>query len=938
MQAVSKVDVDFNGPNVSRANADRQKATMERILDKLRDQPGVVLCDEVGMGKTYVALGVIANYLSRYGGSRVLILTPSEDLAQKWRQDLARFRSVNVSKAVESRMSTRSGERPRLTDLLGAKDKSGIWILPLSVFFKSRDLESWRELRIIVTDLVARAANLSREQRKVLWRRLGGSHRKVPRRGRRLYWNDYEVPSFRTRVRRILGLGDGSIFDPQSVSDTKLRAIRDEIEWMLVRERFRRFSMIVVDEAHNLRNPDTKRYRAIEAVFKKTFRDMLFLTATPFQLGPEELKNILLLFRLSCEPKAGSMEAEAAGVSKCAESYREGVEALENAWKMLSDDERKAIDAPKPGSATAALGAFCEACRDLQCLHSALQQTLSKWVIRSVQDRQYRVSHDEPIPLAPGSQLTFAMMQRLLHEYRRSQRTFSATQNVSLTSSWEAFRASQVMKSDSVRAQGVKFYRKVMGALVPGRNESHPKFGQLLDIVRHAIKCHEKVLVFTSRIETVKSLHKLLNEKLESDLGEQVGVGREEMQKRLRQIRKRSTAARDSLYLLFTENYYRSCLKRIPSVESIYPDVLRQMCGLRRDCTIGRVGAAKSPQWELLSKLCECAVFGEEGRFEPRDDESAFAMYSACHYAMKQIPRKLTPEDERQVLARHSCSAAELKRWIRRILSRRSIWDGHAKELSAFKDLEVREELLNALVHVLLVPEWIGRAIASYPKSGRGRIEGLLLQDLGEEPVKERVSRFLKDMAGLQDVNGEIKQYTKGLSPRSLVARASGEESMAERTNHRYGFNTPFRPYVLVASEIMQEGLDLHRECARIVHYDLAWNPARLEQRVGRIDRIGSRVDVQLRNGKKAELHIHRHHIPGTIDEKMFHRVRERERWFKFILGHKPEWEESGEEHPGATVLLPQRYSRDFVIQLGTHRRRKRRGSLCEECSLRSRG
>ena len=113
----------------------------------------------------------------------------------------------------------------------------------------------------------------------------------------------------------------------------------------------------------------------------------------------------------------------------------------------------------------------------------------------------------------------------------------------------------------------------------------------------------------------------------------------------------------------------------------------------------------------------------------------------------------------------------------------------------------------------------------------------------------------------------------------------------------------------------MQEGLDLHRECSHIVHYDLAWNPARLEQRVGRIDRLGSKVDRLRASGVDEKLKIYRRYIPGTIDERMFLRVRDRERWFKFILGHRPEWdtdEEGGVEGPP----LPSRFGDDLRIRL----------------------
>jgi len=44
---------------------------------------------------------------------------------------------------------------------------------------------------------------------------------------------------------------------------------------------------------------------------------------------------------------------------------------------------------------------------------------------------------------------------------------------------------------------------------------------------------------------------------------------------------------------------------------------------------------------------------------------------------------------------------------------------------------------------------------------------------------------------------------------------------------------------VLIATDLLSEGLNL-QDAARVIHYDLPWTPARLAQRVGRIDRLGS--------------------------------------------------------------------------------------------------
>ena len=43
----------------------------------------------------------------------------------------------------------------------------------------------------------------------------------------------------------------------------------------------------------------------------------------------------------------------------------------------------------------------------------------------------------------------------------------------------------------------------------------------------------------------------------------------------------------------------------------------------------------------------------------------------------------------------------------------------------------------------------------------------------------------------------------------------------------------------VIATDVLAEGLNL-QDCDNIINYDLHWNPVRLIQRFGRIDRIGS--------------------------------------------------------------------------------------------------
>lgn len=80
---------------------------------------------------------------------------------------------------------------------------------------------------------------------------------------------------------------------------------------------------------------------------------------------------------------------------------------------------------------------------------------------------------------------------------------------------------------------------------------------------------------------------------------------------------------------------------------------------------------------------------------------------------------------------------------------------------------------------------------------------------------------------------------------------------------------------VLLSSEVGCEGLD-YEFCDRLVNYDIPWNPMRVEQRIGRIDRFGQ---------KAAKVLIFNLVTPGTIEDRVFFRCFERLGIFRDTVG-----------------------------------------------------
>jgi superfamily II DNA or RNA helicase len=71
-----------------------------------------------------------------------------------------------------------------------------------------------------------------------------------------------------------------------------------------------------------------------------------------------------------------------------------------------------------------------------------------------------------------------------------------------------------------------------------------------------------------------------------------------------------------------------------------------------------------------------------------------------------------------------------------------------------------------------------------------------------------------------------------------VVTSESPDEDRRERIE-KMGAH---RQRVLIATDCLSEGINLHEHFTAVLHYDLPWNPNRLEQREGRVDRFGQRA------------------------------------------------------------------------------------------------
>lgn len=110
----------------------------------------------------------------------------------------------------------------------------------------------------------------------------------------------------------------------------------------------------------------------------------------------------------------------------------------------------------------------------------------------------------------------------------------------------------------------------------------------------------------------------------------------------------------------------------------------------------------------------------------------------------------------------------------------------------------------------------------------------------GKTWTNERVVVFTEYADTLEWIVSVLRQ--QGYAERLEIIRGSTSAEDREDVRARFSASpTEDKVRVLVATDAAGEGIDLQAHCHRLVSFDVPFNPSRLEQRVGRIDRYGQR-------------------------------------------------------------------------------------------------
>ena len=114
-----------------------------------------------------------------------------------------------------------------------------------------------------------------------------------------------------------------------------------------------------------------------------------------------------------------------------------------------------------------------------------------------------------------------------------------------------------------------------------------------------------------------------------------------------------------------------------------------------------------------------------------------------------------------------------------------------------------------------------------------------------------------------------------------MFLRRGGEIPSADGTWRIIGRDEAKRRFrdreadILLCTDAAAEGLNF-QFCGAVINYDMPWNPMRVEQRIGRIDRVGQ---------THATIRIVNLHYDGTVETDVYRALRTRIGLFETVVG-----------------------------------------------------
>jgi len=924
--------IDFSTRIGQGPRAEEQLKGAVAVHNILKRHRVAYLADEVGMGKTYVALGALALFRHFKPDFRVVVVAPRENIQSKWMKEFANFARYNV-KFPDLRVT--SIDRQPARPLVGCDN--------LLQFVREATVDPRR-------DFFLRLSSFSVA--------LGDQHS----------WS---------RLRD--GLRDEVPWLPDGVLD--LRSNKD-----IFKENFARvvccalpvFDLVIVDEGHNLKHGFSRNVaarnrvlglafgRASEAPDRRLFprygpraNRVLFLSATPLEESYRHLWNQLDVFDLGGEFQ--TLQQDLASEE----------EKRRTAGKFLV----RRVTSIQINGAHRTKNQYRREWRGGGVYQYddpiTVQDTRQRLVVALVQKKVAELLGSEKFNMSfqVGMLASFESFLETA-KLKRADEEEGNFDDPEQTASREEREGIDIHDVNRL----ARDYRRTFGRDMP-----HPKMDALVDALSTSWISGRKALVFVRRIKSVTELKRRLDDaydawligRLRERLPDTVLARFEEVVRWYKHEQGEAEAARqqraadlaqrrspdadletddhggtDTFFAwffrgdgprgvisganvqrrfiqggstystFFDDNYVMALLDAEPG--GVATALGRRLGLTHRELRehVGQLGrkylsrAKRQPRADRMRAAQAAALELLAGRSDPLSDRARVVWHERFEGAVRG-PHAAEAPDLLPGLE-HATFFTELRRPERAELRAR-LWPAPTSgaDVERFRELELRRELLATTARLghSLIDLYVMTVQAI------GSLEQRALADTGDEPEeadRRRIEQYLDmleaqrtsaagaewgafqelaELAANFDLILDVNTPDVRTKPLTEAARQFGNllrqqqpiGGMFGQVNRSLvqQFRMPGYPFVLITTDLLQEGEDLHTFCSAVHHYGIAWTPSSMEQRIGRIDRVRSLTERRLAGHEEEPsgdelLQVYYPHLEDTVEVLQVQRVLER--------------------------------------------------------------
>lgn len=901
-------------PMIAEADSKRQDVTAQHLVSTLNNQPGIILADEVGLGKTFVALAVAASIATSTQRRRPVIVMVPPALTQKWPQEWKTFAEYCLPRNTNLRATEHTIDRPaeflRLFDDDTATRKHIAFVAQGALT---------RQLADPYTKLALIKAAYFRS------RSLGASRQHFPRWGKPLLGgyplNRHLTPEL---IEQLLGqplhkwqtilnthIPDHPFTDdpvylglPHMIetSGVDLSAIRSMLASLPTRTNSRikarlqacrqdlneviqeawstilgyapiSSPLLIMDEAHHVRHDGRiaglfasgadsgLAHTGMEpGALAGKFDHMLFLTATPFQLGHRELVNVLSRFDGVRWPSAAQRQEftrTLQEITATLDSFQASAHRTQKLWSRLTPIDVSNLPRdwwepqsklPESGSQNSKIIGVRSAIAELEKRTHQAEKQLRPWVVRHTREDRSKRRRSHP--------------------------------------------------GDSIRLGG------------------EPNSGLSIDsesMLPFLLAARARSLAIDKRLGSAQA-RAYFAEGLASSF--EAYKDTRKNRDALETAPMTATSFNDHPHLEWYLNWVERSMPRHNSADASRHPKVRATVDRAMDV------------WNQGEKVLIFCFYRETGRTLRREISAAMEREL---YKQAATILKVDPADRQAIAERigrssdniFSTDSVPRKQLENQLVSMGRTASLNEPEISAFTGAVIRFMRTTSFLVQHILPHGTGTralfpALEATDAHGRNflsRLQSFVtrLSQLSESQRENALDALNHIQTGqymtMETDEDEGDSHTTMILPN--VRLANGSVKQKTRNILVSAFNMPFFPDILISSSVLSEGVDLHWECRTVIHHDLDWNPSSLEQRTGRLDRIGS-----MATAVGQPIDVFEPYTTGLQDEKMFKVVMDRAQWFNIVMGDSVELNEQSIDGIAERIQMPDSLKAQLSLNL----------------------